>query len=89
MVRETRCLNSSEMLCKNGFAYIWNSQDIRNENKFLTNFESRLKDIYIQNWYETLSNSSKLESYRQYKLSYTPAQFLDVLIKLESLFNTK
>ena len=38
-----------EMLCKNGFAYIWNSQDIRNKNMFLTNSERRLKDNYIQN----------------------------------------
>ena len=67
------------ILFENGFGYVWNNQGVLNEKSFLTIFERRLKDVYIQNWYETLSNSSKLESCRQYKLSYTPARFLDVL----------
>ena len=68
-----------KILFENGFGYVWNNQGVLNEKSFLTIFERRLKDVYIQNWYETISNSSKLESYRQYKLSYTPARFLDVL----------
>ena len=68
------------ILFENGFWYVWNNQGVLNEKSFLTIFERRLKDVYIQNWYETIANSSKLESYRQYKLSYTPARFLDVFV---------
>lgn len=38
-----------------------------------------MKDIYIQNWKETITNSSKLRVYRQYKPLYTQAKYLEVL----------
>ena len=63
----------------NGFGYIWNNQNAREINAFILSFERRLKDIYIQNWFENISNSHKLVHYKQYKISYSPAKYLDVL----------
>ena len=42
------------ILFENGFVYVLNNQCVLNENSFLTIFERRLKDVYIQNWYETI-----------------------------------
>lgn len=68
-----------ELLFENGFGYIWNNQGVRDVNLFLFNFQRRLKDIYIQNWQESINNSSKLLYYKQYKTSFTPAKYLDIL----------
>ena len=42
-------------------------------------FEQRLKDIYIQNWHNSIDNNQKLIFYKQYKTLYTPAKYLDIL----------
>ena len=50
----------SNMLYSNGFGYAWESQSVENGKQFISLIIQRLKDQYLQNWFEKINLSSKL-----------------------------
>ncbi|KAL4228340.1 hypothetical protein ACF0H5_013770 [Mactra antiquata] len=68
--------NVRTCLCSNGFAYVWEAQEIICPNQFLSIFVQRLKDQYIQSWHESCERNSKLLYYRQFKNTYTPSNYV-------------
>ena len=68
-----------ELLCESGFGYIWHHQTVINEKKFLLTFSERLKDQFLQSWWSTLENSSKLVCYKSIKHEFKYEHYLDIL----------
>ena len=58
------------MLYSNGFGYVWERQSVENEKQFIMLFIQRLKDQYLQSWFEKINLSSKLRTYRGFKYIY-------------------
>ena len=67
------------MLSENGFRYVWLNQGVDNEKLFLVNFANRLKDRYLQEWYNTLETSNKLSVYNNIKSCYEKAAYISIL----------
>ena len=71
--------NIRYILCSNGFGYVWATQRVNNEKTFVATFLRRLKDQYMQNWRETVNNSSKLSFYKNVKISYEHERYLNAV----------
>ena len=69
--------NVKDLLVKNGFAYIWDQQNIMNVNVFINAFQQRLLDNFYQCWYSEKENSAVLELYNNVKVSFGYEQYLD------------
>ena len=67
------------ILQRNGFGYVWENQSVVNKFQFIKTFVKRLKDQYLQDWNETVTNSSKLSTYVQFKQCFMYECYLDVL----------
>ena len=68
-----------KLLDKYGFSYVWINQSVGNKDMFLMEFSQRVKDCYIQNWQESVNDSSKLHFYGQIKINYEPAPYVKIL----------
>lgn len=71
--------NVKNMLCTNGFGYIWEQQYVPNENAFLKSFTQRLRDQFLQRWREEIVSSRKLILYKGFKENFGFEKYLDVL----------
>lgn len=60
----------------NGFGYVWQEQKL---TKFVQMFILRLKDQYYQEWLASISNSSKLLSYRNLMTNFEHEEYLNIL----------
>ena len=67
------------LLCENAFGYIWDRQRVENELLFISLFVKRLQDQYLQNWKERNAESSKLITYKGFKVMYDHEQYLNRL----------
>ena len=57
-----------DLLCTNGFAFAWWNGSVGDETRFLTEFQQRLKDCFIQNWHSRLESSGRYEVYKTFKV---------------------
>lgn len=64
------------ILQQNGFGYVWLQQGVLNVNRFISSITQRLRDQYVQEWSMIISDSSKLETYTQYKVNFTHELYL-------------
>lgn len=64
----------------NGFGYSWKTQSVNNEKRFISLFLQRLKDQYLQRWFEKIYLSSKLTTYRGFKTTYDHEFYLNFII---------
>ena len=67
------------MLYSNGFGYVWERQSVENEKQFIKLFIQRLKDQYLQSWFEKINLSSKLSTYRGFKNTYKHEFYLNFI----------
>ena len=65
-----------QLLYKNGFVFVWESQGVENEKQFVSLLIQRLKDQYLQNWHERVSLSAKLVSYIGFTTMYNLELYL-------------
>ena len=49
------------------------------ETRFLTEFQQRLKDCFIQNWHSSLESSGRYEVYRTFKSALEKEKYLEVI----------
>ena len=75
-----------QLLYRFGFGYIWESQNVFNDSKFLHDFGRRVLDCSMQAWQENMSNMSKLRTLCLFKTNiYTePYLFLWLPQKIRS-----
>lgn len=67
------------ILCTNGFGFIWEEQCIPNEKLFLKEFTKSLRDQFEQKWREGIESSHKFVLYKEYKTNFIFERYLDVL----------
>lgn len=65
------------LLCNNGFGYIWIAQHVKQEKTFLFKFVSSLKYQLVQEWFGTIRDSSKLSSYFHFKSEFKHEAYLN------------
>ena len=51
----------------------------QNLELFVTEFKTRIKDIYVQDWHDSLINSTRASFYRVYKQSFKYSSYLDIV----------
>ena len=64
------------LLFTNGFGYVWISDGVRDENKFLHEFSLCLADIAKQNWKSDIDANAKLSTYWEIKSLLDPEKYL-------------
>ena len=57
-------LNVKNMLCNYGFQEVWIAQGVGHTTTFISIFQRRVKDTFIQQWYSRLENSTRASFYR-------------------------
>ena len=67
------------ILYSNGCGYAWERQSVENEKQFILLFVQRLKDQYLQSWFEKINLSSKLTTYRGFKTTYEHECYLNFI----------
>ena len=65
-----------DLLFSIGFGYIWNNQEAGIELGFLQLFIQRIKDMYLQKWFERTSLSRKCDFYSLFKRKLCPEFYL-------------
>ena len=73
----TRGLNVISLLASLGYAYIWYSANV--SGVILNDIVQRIKDQYIQNWFSQLENYAKLDTYRIFKSTFEPGNYITCL----------
>ena len=68
-----------QLLCTNGFGYVWQEQNVHNIGHFLSAFLQRLKDQHIQTWRQNLETNNKLIYYRDFKMSFSLEPFVSAI----------
>jgi hypothetical protein len=74
------------LLCRTGYAFVWEAQGVGHEQAFVSQFKQRLIDMNEQDWKSALSNSDRFSQYRQFKFSLSAESYLDC-IKQKSFKN--
>ena len=64
------------ILCNYGFFHVWVQQGVGDKHLFLKILAQRIKDCYLQDWSNMLSQSSKLADYCNYKSLIEPEKYL-------------
>ena len=65
-----------KFLFSNGFGFVWNNQSVGSNEMFIRQLTERLKDIYLQEWLEKISLSSKCMFYKMFKCALDPETYL-------------
>ena len=68
--------NVRNMLCENGYAYVWLFQSVGCEKTFLFNFKQTLIDSYKQGWHDKLVNGEHFEFYSSFKTIIDKEKYL-------------
>ena len=65
-----------KLLFEHGFGYAWIADAVGNTNAFLRIFTQRIKDISLQNWQQSIENSSKADYYKDFKTHLDVERYL-------------
>ena len=76
--RKTWAGSIKHFLFSLGFDFVSISQDVGDSNQFIKTIKIRLKDIYSQKWHDSLTYTSKTDTYKCYKSLLTPEKYLYV-----------
>lgn len=68
-----------QLLCTYGFGYVWLEQQVGNEKDFSELFQTRVKDIFIQNWHSELVDSPRARCYLLFTNEFGYKSHLDTL----------
>ena len=69
------------LLCMNGFGYVWMYGEVGNEKLFLKAFQSKLQDIFCQGWLSDLARSTHFGLYGTFKSCLEREKYIDLLDK--------
>ena len=75
-----------DLLERNGFGYVWLQQGVQNQSTFISLFESRIKDIFIQNNHANILDLSEHRLYRFIEHEHVIADYLSNVIFLFRLY---
>ena len=68
--KQNWCSSVEYLLDTHGFSYVWENPYAVNLKAFHTDFKIRVVDIFKQNWYNNIMNSSSLHLYKEFKMTF-------------------
>jgi hypothetical protein len=71
------------MLYTHGFGIVWLSPDVGCPVTFVHQFKQRIRDHYLQKWYEGKGDSAKLKYYNVFKSLLEPKKYLSSVYRRE------
>lgn len=74
------------LLCRSGYAFVWEAQGVAREQEFVRQFKQRMVDMNEQDWKASLQESDRFLQYRQFKSSLSVETYLDC-VKQKSFRN--
>ena len=77
--RQTWCSKIRLLLCRYGFNIIWQNQGVGNIRVFMSEFIQRLKDCYLQEWNDNVTNNRKLDVYRNIKITFELEPYINCI----------
>ena len=75
----TGVIKIKHCLVENSFGNVWANPYQVNLKTFLLIFKQRLVDIFKQNWFESVSQSSILTTYVVFKSEHSIEKYLEIL----------
>jgi hypothetical protein len=72
------------LLRRYGLGHIWSDPVNFTPTHASTSFERRINDIYVQNWHDTQSTSSRFKLQNSLVQDYRPSQYLDTIPNIEA-----
>ena len=78
-----------DMLFTCGLGNFWYSQSVDNENAFLSVLKQRLTDIFIQEWWAEVNETSSHRLYKHIKTDFVYEDYLDICPNDTRIFLTK
>ena len=71
-----------------GFRYIWIAQDVGDIGVFISQFKQRLTDCMTQRWHADISESSRCDTYKEFKSLLNVEKYLciDIPFSLRKAF---
>ena len=70
-----------DLLCCHCFEYIWKDQAVNNEKAFISLFECRIKDEFIQKCFSDIRNSDRCRLYKEIKTVFCCESYMNCEIK--------
>ena len=67
-----------ELLFQYGFGYVWIAQEFGDEKLFINQFKIRIADCMRQNWHSDINESSRCDSYKEFKSLLTVERYLNL-----------
>ena len=67
------------VLCQNGFGYVWHAQEVGCEESFILKFVQRIKDCKFQEWVSEINDKEKLRTYKLFKSLLDPEKYLQII----------
>jgi len=67
------------LLCLNGFSYVWTFGSVGNENTFITEFKKRLKDVFCQEWFSYFESKCDRRLYSEDKCCLERERYIDII----------
>ena len=74
--RNNWVLNIKELLYSTGFGYVWKQQTVNNEYQFIREFKRRMQDMYVQQCFGEIRDSSRCRLYREIKFTFEMEPYL-------------
>ena len=65
-----------EILCTAGFGFVWLQQGVGDVHTFLCQFRQRLIDMFTQEWYTTIRDRDRYDSYRNFKIVFEKEKYV-------------
>ena len=59
-----------------GFGFVWVSHDIGDVNSFIREFKQRISDCHMQNWSQSVNDSSRCQYYKLFKTLLNTERYL-------------
>ena len=75
--KQNWCSNVKYLLDTHGFSDFW--ENPRTFKTFRTDFKVRVVDVFKQNWYDNIINSSSLNLYQEFKITFILEKYLNNL----------
>ena len=77
--KQNWCSNVKYLLDSYGFSYVWENPSSVNLKAIQAKIRLRIIDVFKQNWYNCLTNSSSLSLYKEFKVTFAFEKYLDNL----------
>ena len=77
--KQNWCSNVKYLLDSYGFSYVWENPTSVNLKAFQAEIRLRIIDVFKQTWYNSLTNSSSLSLYKEFKVKFEFEKYLDNL----------